>query len=77
MVRHDRGKQGSGSSPSGLQKTQGINCMACRKFYITYHQAFPYGCKGAGFMSRRLPSQEMYVNSGLVCQLFQKKDKKR
>lgn len=63
-------------SPADRHKTPAANCMACRHFYITHHPAFPYGCKGAGFMSRRLPSQEMYNSSGLACLLFQKKDKK-
>ena len=49
------------------------NCSACIYFYITYDLHFPYGCRGAGFKSRLLPSLEMYANSGVQCQLFKEK----
>lgn len=54
-----------------------IDCFSCRHFYITYDRAFPYGCRSAGFKSKLLPSKEMYLNSGLVCQIFEKREKKR
>jgi len=47
-----------------------IDCFACRHFLITHNPGFPYGCRAAGFKSRFLPTQEMYRNSGLPCQLF-------
>ena len=61
------------------QKTQDveINCFKCQYFYITHDGRFPYGCKAAGFKSRMMPSKEMYVNSGIECQVFQKKDERQ
>jgi hypothetical protein len=53
-----------------------IDCFACRHFYITYDRSFPYGCRRVGFKSRLIPSKEMYINSGLACQLFEEKGKK-
>jgi hypothetical protein len=55
------------------QQTE-INCFTCRYFYITHDQNFPYGCKAVGFKSRLMPSKEMYVNSGIECQLYEEKD---
>ncbi|HOS96623.1 MAG TPA: uracil-DNA glycosylase [Deltaproteobacteria bacterium] len=54
-----------------------ISCFKCRYFYITYDSHFPYGCRAVGFKSHRMPSREMYANSGMECQLFQKKDEKQ
>lgn len=54
-----------------------VNCFACRHFLITHNPRFPYGCRAVGFKSRLLPSQEMYRNSGLTCQLFEQKDRDR
>ncbi len=54
-----------------------INCFKCTYFYITYDGRFPYGCRAVGFKSHSIPSKEMYANSGMDCQLFQKKDEKR
>jgi len=54
-----------------------INCFACQHFYITYDPSFPYGCRAPGFKSRLLPSKEMFASSGMECQLFLEKEKKR
>ncbi len=54
-----------------------IDCRACRHFYITHERAFPYGCRVVGFKSRLMPSIEVYMNSGIACQLFQEKAKRR
>ncbi len=58
------------------QKTQlvEINCFKCHHFYVTYDSHFPHGCKAVGFKSRLMPAKEMFVNSGIECQLFKKKD---
>jgi hypothetical protein len=58
------------------QKTQQseINCFTCQHFYITHDQSFPYGCKAVGFKSRLMPAKEMYVNSGIECQLYKEKE---
>ena len=57
------------------QRTE-INCFNCCHFYITYERHFPYGCRAVGFKSRRMPAHEMFLNSGLVCLLFEEKEKK-
>lgn len=54
-----------------------INCFSCSYFYVTYDVNFPYGCRGAGFRSRSMPSREMYVNSGVNCQIYVMKGKLR
>jgi hypothetical protein len=54
-----------------------MDCFSCRHFYITYEPPFPYGCRAAGFKSRRTPSQEMFASSGIDCQFFAKKEKRR
>ncbi|MBA4394298.1 MAG: uracil-DNA glycosylase [Desulfobacca sp.] len=60
------------------QKKQGTgpDCFSCKHFLITYDAHFPYGCRAVGFKSRLMPSKEMFVHSGLDCQLFAEKDKK-
>ena len=67
-------KDNSSQTARQVQRTE-INCYACRHFYITYEPKFPYGCRAAGFKSRIMPSQEMFNNSGIECQLFAEKDK--
>jgi hypothetical protein len=65
--------------PDAAEKTRQteIPCFDCRHFYITYDAAFPYGCRAAGFKSRLMPAAEMYASSGLDCQLFEEKKKRR
>ena len=59
------------------KQEEGVNCMSCQHFYITYDQYFPYGCRGAGFKSRFMPSIEMIANSGMECQLFMEKNERQ
>ena len=65
-------------TPEGGSKGRSpqIDCRACRHFYITHEPAFPYGCRVVGFKSRLMPSTEVYMNSGIACQLFQEKAKR-
>ena len=67
----------SSKTTDNSQDVQDIDCFSCVHFFITYDQVFPYGCKAAGFKSRIMPCKDMYANSGIVCQLFQKKMKSR
>ena len=62
-----------GSRPSEV----GIDCFSCSHFYITYDPPFPYGCRAVGFKSRQMPSQEMLASSGIDCQYFVEKEKRR
>lgn len=57
------------------QETE-VNCFSCTHFFITHEPDFPYGCRAVGFKSRPLPAHVMYVNSGMACQLFEKKHEK-
>lgn len=50
------------------------NCYGCQFFYITYQPSFPYGCKAMSFKSKILPSVTVYKNSGMECQMYQKKN---
>jgi hypothetical protein len=71
---HGRGDTGpNGSMPPGA----GMACFSCRHFYITYDPPLPYGCRAAGFKSRRMPSREMSASSGIDCQFFAEKEKRR
>jgi hypothetical protein len=65
----------SSQNTGNKQEGQDIDCFACIHFFITFDQAFPYGCKAAGFKSCTLPAKDMYANSGIACQLFQPKRK--
>lgn len=67
----------SSQTAGNNREGQDIDCFACIHFFITYDQAFPYGCKAAGFKSCTLPCKDMYANSGISCQLFQEKRKAR
>ena len=51
------------------------NCYQCRHFFITHEPSHPYGCRAMGFKSPRLPAVTVLMNSGLECQLFEKKRK--
>ncbi len=52
-----------------------VYCFKCIHFYITHDSKHPYGCASMAFKSRRIPSHEVMVNSGMQCQAFQKKEK--
>ncbi len=54
-----------------------VNCFMCRHFYITYDPNFPYGCRAAGFRSRVLPAEEVFISSGMQCLLYTEKEKIR
>ncbi len=47
-----------------------IHCTACANFYITHNPEFPYGCKGLGFKSLKLPCVEVLLSSGIQCRFF-------
>ena len=49
------------------------NCYACRHYYVTWNERFPCGCRAMSFKSRRLPSEVVYENSGMECQMFEGK----
>jgi len=63
--------------PDDDEKEGRINCFHCRYFFITYDPSFPYGCRAAGFRSRVLPAEEVFISSGMHCLLYIKKEKTR
>lgn len=57
-----------------LDKPSLPNCLLCRHYYITWDEAFPYGCRALGFKSRVLPMVEVRQASGSPCIAFSAKD---
>ncbi|MBM9535483.1 hypothetical protein [Desulfobulbus alkaliphilus] len=49
---------------------QGVNCMQCRSFFITYDPRRPWGCRAYGFKSRHRPSSVVLSSSGEPCRLY-------
>ena len=45
----------------------GLPCRGCIHFFMTYHSAFPYGCRAMGFKSRKYPCIEVRAATGAVC----------
>jgi hypothetical protein len=54
-----------------------INCLNCSHFFITYDPHEPYGCRAMGFKSRQFPSDVAESCSGLKCQMYTPKKKRR
>ncbi len=50
-----------------------INCRKCKHFYITWDKKFPYGCRAINFKSKKLPSMEVKLTSGIDCTKFSSK----
>ena len=42
-------------------------CYGCFYFYITYKKKRPYGCKKFGFISKIIPSSEVFNTTGTEC----------
>ncbi len=49
------------------------NCLVCRHYYVTWDERFPRGCRAMSFRSRRPPSEVVYENSVMDCQMFEPK----
>ncbi len=49
------------------------NCMQCRHFFITWLGDFPRGCRAYRFRSPEYPSIVVLRESGLGCQLFERR----
>ncbi len=43
------------------------SCYGCNNFYITYKSERPYGCKAFGFISKNMPSTQVFISSGTQC----------
>ncbi len=55
------------------KKRNRIYCFKCTHFYITWDSRFSKGCKALNFKTNRLPSQVVFENSGIECQMFKPK----
>ena len=44
-----------------------IRCHGCFYFYITYNKKRPWGCKKFGFISKFMPSTEVFNTTGIEC----------
>jgi hypothetical protein len=55
-----------------------IDCHKCIYYYVTWNSAFPHGCRGMGFISRRYPNIEVHrIMNGTSCLLFTAKKEKK
>ena len=44
-----------------------IVCHGCKYFFVTHRINRPWGCNKFGFISRILPSIEVFVTTGMEC----------
>ena len=50
--------------------------MKCIYLYTTWDRNFPYGCKGMGIKSSRLPAEVVKESSGQECLAYVEKTRK-
>ena len=48
-------------------------CHSCKHFYITWDKNAPRGCRGFDFKTDGNPSEVIYRNTGVACQLYSPK----
>ena len=56
---------------------QSVNCFDCSHYFITHDPDRPHGCRTHGFKSRNMPAHEVRRSSGLACQVYLAKQKKK
>ena len=44
-----------------------LTCHGCVYFFITHRKQWPWGCKKFGFMSKYIPSLEVFSTTGMEC----------
>ncbi len=52
---------------------EGVRCVKCAHFFITWITATPYGCNAWGIRTVRYPQYAVMNSSGMECQLFSPK----
>lgn len=52
-----------------------IDCRKCQHFKVTWEINHPYACKALGFKTKRMPSEEVFLASGIECLKFTAKKK--
>ena len=50
------------------------SCYGCSNFYITYKVERPYGCRAFGFISKNMPSTQVFSSSGTHCAYRKKRE---
>ena len=55
-------------------KPEKVDCFQCRHFFVTWDKNFPRGCHALGFKSREMPSQMVFLASGMQCLKFEAKE---
>ena len=50
-----------------LNDQKRIKCYGCIHFYITYKKERPWGCRRFGFISKSIPSIEVFITTGTEC----------
>jgi len=55
-------------------KPKKVDCFKCRHFFVTWDKNFPRGCQALGFKSKEMPSQMVFLASGMQCLKFEKKE---
>ena len=44
-----------------------LTCHGCNYFFITHRKQRPWGCKKFGFISKFIPSLEVFSTTGIEC----------
>ena len=44
-----------------------VTCNGCNYFFITHRKQRPWGCKKFGFISKLIPSIEVFSTTGMEC----------
>ena len=49
-------------------------CQGCKYLFITHDRFRPWGCSNFGFKSPNIPSQVVFLTTGMKCAYFKKRD---
>jgi len=55
------------------KKQNKVNCFRCKYYATTWEPKFPRACRLYGFKTARIPSAEVYRNTGEHCNGFEEK----
>ncbi|RJP74332.1 MAG: uracil-DNA glycosylase [Ignavibacteriales bacterium] len=47
-----------------------VECRKCFYFQVTWEKDHPYACKAFGFKTKKMPSMDVFINSGKECLKF-------
>ena len=60
-----------------MGKTERVNCFQCVHYANTWRQDNPRSCRFFGFKTTRLPSEVVFASTGMQCNSFRKREKKK